>query len=131
MNDLNAGGNRNFSGALHIGEILKDRNIKLVGGDALSQNGFTQVPNAVLKSDEISPGAKLAYTMLLSYAWHNDFCFPGQARLATDIGISRISANKHIKELEKKGFIKVTRRGQGKPNLYEVNLKAKILNKRR
>ena len=115
----------------HIGDILKDRNIKLVGADALSLQGFTQVPNAVLKSDELSPGAKLAYTMLLSYAWHNDFCFPGQERLAQDIGIKRQTANIHIKELETKGFVKITRRGQGKPNLYEVNLKAKILSKRK
>lgn len=115
----------------HIGEILKDRNITLVGADALTLHGFTQVPNAVLRSNEISPGAKLVYTMLLSYAWHNDFCFPGQERLASDMGVTRQSANTHIKELERKGFIKVARRGQGKPNLYEVNLKAKVLGRSR
>ncbi|MGF1623697.1 MAG: helix-turn-helix domain-containing protein [Alphaproteobacteria bacterium] len=115
----------------HIGEVLKDRNIKLIGADALTLHGFTQVPNAVLRCGEISPGAKLAYTMLLSYAWHNDFCFPGQERLASDMGVTRQSANTYIKELERKAFIKVARRGQGKPNLYEVNLKAKVLGRSR
>jgi hypothetical protein len=28
------------------------------------------------------------YAMFLRYAWHNDKCFPGQARLADDIGMS-------------------------------------------
>ncbi len=109
-----------------IAEVL-ERTIKIVGADALSQRGFTQVPNAILKSSKLSPGAKLTYTLLLSYAWHNDSCFPGQERLAEDMGISRRSANTHIKELSDKGFIKVTRQGMGKPNLYEVNLKAKVL----
>jgi hypothetical protein len=129
MSDFNAGENRKYSGVQHIGQILQERNIKLVGADAFSQSGFTQVPNAVLKSDEISPGAKLAYTMLLSYAWHNDFCFPGQDRLGTDMGVSRRSANTYIKELNEKGFINVKRQGQGRPNLYEVNLKAKVIGK--
>ncbi len=120
------GKEKRSGGIRHISEII-EQNIKLVGADALSVRGFTQVPNAVLKSNAISPGAKLAYTMLLSYAWHNDFCFPGQDRLADDIGVSRQSANTYIKELQGKGYIKVTRRGQGRPNLYEVNLKAKVL----
>ena len=110
--------------------LVLQRNISIVGADALSQHGFTQVPNVVLKSDELSPGAKLAYTMLLSYAWHNDYCFPGQDRLADDMGVSRQSANTYIKELSTKGFIKVNRKGQGRPNFYEVNLKAKVLKRR-
>ena len=61
------------------------------------------------------------------YAWHNDFCFPGQDRLAKDIGVSRQSVNTHVKELERKGVISIKRLGQGRANLYELNLKAKVL----
>ncbi|WP_299632347.1 helix-turn-helix domain-containing protein [uncultured Roseobacter sp.] len=111
----------------HISAVISEKNIVIKGSDALSQAGFTQVPNAILKSDGISAGAKLVYALLLSYAWHNDFCFPGQERLAKDIGISRQSVNTHVKELERKGFIVIKRRGQGRANLYELNLKAKVL----
>jgi biotin operon repressor len=114
----------------NLSALISEKNIVIKGGDALSLSGFTQVPNAVLKSNEISSGAKLVYALLLSYAWHNDFCFPGQDRLAEDIGISRQSVNTHVKELERKSFIKIKRRGQGRANLYEVNLKAKVLGKR-
>lgn len=109
----------------HIRDLIAERNIIIKGADAFTTSGFTQVPNAILKSDKLSPGAKLCYTMLLSYAWHNDYCFPGQDRLAVDIGISRQSVNTQIKELERKGFIKIKRQGQGRPNIYEINLKAK------
>ena len=88
----------------------------------LSQKGFTQVPNHILESRKLSPGAKLAYAMLLKYAWQNDFCFPGQDSLAADMGVSRQSANTYIKELEKKDFIAIKRQGQGKPNIYTLKL---------
>jgi biotin operon repressor len=114
-----------------VGDIFAEKNIIIRGGDAFTTSGFTQVPNAILRSDKISPGAKLAYTMLLSYAWHNDYCFPGQDRLANDIGISRQSVNTQIKELERKAFIKIKRQGQGRPNIYEINLKAKGITKKR
>lgn len=108
----------------HIGEVMRDRNIVLRGGDALSQRGFTQVPNHVLRSGKVSPGAKLAYAMLLSYAWQNDFCFPGQDRLAKDMGASVRSVVRYIQELEAAQFIVVKKRGQGRPNLYELNLRS-------
>jgi biotin operon repressor len=104
-----------------------DRNITIIGADPLTQKGFTQIPNVILKSAKLSGGAKLAYTMLLSYAMQDDQCFPGQDRLGVDMGISRQSANKFIKELAKLGFINIKRRGQGRSNLYEINLKAKVL----
>ncbi len=111
----------------HIGRALTavEKNIILKGADALSTQGFTQVPNHILKNNKITPGGKLAYAMLLSYAWQHDYCFPGQSRLAKDMGVSLRTANTYIQELEKKNFIKIKRQGQGRPNLYELNLTAK------
>ena len=113
-----------------IGEIL-DRNIILRGADVLTAKGYTQVPNHVLVSDQLSPGGKLAYAMLLKYAWQNEYCFPGQERLATDMGVTRQSANTYIQELQRKKFIGIKRRGQGKTNLYELNLVAGTKRRRR
>ena len=44
----------------------------------------------ILRHPDISVGAKTVYAVLLSYAWHNDLCFPGQERLASDIGLTRV-----------------------------------------
>ena len=105
-----------------FGDLVQEKNIKLVGADALSTRGFTQVPNYALKSSRISPGAKLTYAMLLSYAWDNDHCFPGQETLAKDMGSGLRSVARYIKELEKEKFLKVKKLGQGRVNLYELNL---------
>src|SRR6266851_2233466 len=71
-----------------IGAII-ERNIELATSDPIARGGFTQVPNFILKNPQISVGAKVAYAMFLSYAWNNDFCFPGQDGLAKDMGITR------------------------------------------
>ena len=115
-----------MSEAQTIGELLKDRNIIFKGGDLISNGGgFTQVPNFILVSQKVSVGAKLVYAMLLKYAWQNDYCFPGQEKLADDIGAGKRSVVRWIKELEEAGFLKVKRRGLGKSNLYELNLTAR------
>jgi hypothetical protein len=59
-----------------IRDILKDRNIELIGADPATQHGFTQVPNFILTKEGVSVGAKLAYAMLLKYAWGDDGCSP-------------------------------------------------------
>ena len=61
--------------------------------------------------------------MLLSYAWHNDSCFPGQAKLAKDLGLSDRSVRTHLKSLEAHGLLEIKRRGLGKTNIYVLNLK--------
>src|SRR5881227_428980 len=96
-----------------LGEIL-DRNIVLKGADLLTAKGFTMVPNHLLISNKISPGAKLTYAMLLKYAWQNDFCFPGQERLAKDMGVTDRSVRTYLQELESQKFINIKRKGQGK-----------------
>lgn len=107
-----------------IGELVRERNIVLIGANPILQRGFTQVPNLLLSSKLISASAKLAYAMLLSYAWHHDFCFPGQERLAADLGITDRSVRSHLKELESKGLLRIVQRGLGRTNVYELNLLA-------
>jgi DNA-binding transcriptional MocR family regulator len=88
--------------------------------DAVLAAGFTQVPNAVLRlrSPVISHSAKLTYALLLSYAWQDGSCFPGQARLAEDLGTTRQAAARYLSELETAGLVKVRRRGLGLTNVY-------------
>ena len=108
---------------------FKDRNLRLKGADIATQRGWTGVPNFILESDKISVGAKLTYAMLLKYARELDECFPGQNRLAKDMGNSERSVRTWLKELEQNGLISIQQRGQGRPNLYTVHVKASFWKK--
>jgi len=111
----------------HIAQRLQEvaRNIEIIGADPATRYGFTQVPNFILTNKQLSVGAKLAYAMLLKYAWRDDACFPGQQTLATDIGAGERSVRTYLKELEDAAFLEVTQRGLGKTNLYRLHLTVK------
>ena len=111
----------------HISSQFSDKtkSIILDGFDPVSSQGFTQVPNFVLRSKNLSVGAKLTYAMLLSYAWQNNFCFPGQKTLADDMGVSLRSIVSFIKELQAQESVTVKRRGLNKPNIYTLHLTIK------
>jgi hypothetical protein len=109
-----------------IGELLKERqNIILKGFDPVSAHGFTQVPNVVLRDKRLSANAKVVYAQLLSYAWSNDLCYPGQVRMADDLGSTKSTVNRAVIELEQAGWVEIERRGQGKTNLYLLNCRVK------
>ena len=110
---------------------FKDRNLRLKGADIATQRGWTGVPNFILESKEISVGAKLIYAMLLKYARELDECFPGQRKLADDLGSSERSVRSWLKELEGADLVSIKQRGQGRPNLYTVHIKASFWKKHR
>src|SRR5260221_1115638 len=103
-----------------IRDIMRERNIELGALDPVAGGGFTQVPNFILRDGTLSLGAKVAYSMFLHFDWYNEGCFPGQDKLAQHMGMSISRVNEYIKELEAAGLVDITRRGQGKTNLYRV-----------
>ena len=104
-----------------IQELLKRReDIVIRGADALTVRGYTQVPNTMLMHPKLSPGAKITYAMLLRYAWQENQCFPGQERLAKDIGAGERSIRTYLKELETAGFLEIQQRGLGQTNFYRL-----------
>jgi len=111
----------------HIrGQLDKiEQNMKLNTADPIVRYGFTQLPNFILRNPELSANAKTAYSLLLSYAWHNDLCFPGQERLAEHMGTHVSTVSRAVAELEDCSLIEIERRGQGKTNFYTINFVVK------
>ncbi len=66
------------------GEILEKHTI-VVLNEAL-KHGFAQIPRYVLCDRKLSFGARLTYAVLLSYAWQEGSCFPGQAKNGFQLG---------------------------------------------
>ena len=111
----------------HIGVNLEkiEQNMKLNTVDPIARYGFTQLPNFILRNPDLSANAKAVYSLLLSYAWHNNLCFPGQERLAEHMGAHVSTVSRAISELEDCSLIEIERRGQGKTNFYTVNFVVK------
>ena len=111
----------------HIGANLQkiEQNMKLNTADPIARYGFTQLPNFILRNPELSANAKTVYSLLLSYAWHNNLCFPGQDRLARDMGLTRPRVTQLLNELQTVDLIQIERRGQGRTNFYTINFVVK------
>lgn len=112
-----------------IPKFKEHQNMVLEGFDPVSAGGFTQVPNCVLNSKDLSFSAKVVYAKLLSYAWNNDRVFPGQERMAEELGSTQQTVSRAVVELETVGYLEIKRRGLGRTNLYTlrhtVNVKRK------
>jgi hypothetical protein len=99
---------------------MPDHPYVVVEDEALA-HGFTQIPNLVLRRPDLSPGAKLTYMVLLSYAWQSDSCYPGQDRLAHDMGVTERSVYTYLKQLQELKLVSVLRRGLNQTNVYVLH----------
>jgi hypothetical protein len=102
--------------------VQRGESIILHAADPITQHGFTQVPNVILKHPQLSFGAKMTYAMFLSYTWHNHSCFPGQKKLGEDLGVKERQVRNFINELKTQQLLTVERRGLGQTNIYHLYL---------
>ena len=83
------------------------------------QNGFTQIPNVILRSPLLKPNEKLVYIVILSYAWSDDRTWPGVRRLADDVGLSKSTVSNVLQRLREVGLIDIV---SGKENGHQTNI---------
>ncbi len=76
------------------------------------------VPNWLQCRREINQGAKLAYARLAQFAGKDGACFPKQATLAVELGVSERTANEYVRTLVRFGLIEKDRPGRGLSNRY-------------
>lgn len=76
------------------------------------------IPDWLSPRTEVTPGAKMVYSALVRYGGQNGEAWPGQDRLASDLGMGLRSVMRHIAELEAHGLIVVEQRGLKQTNLY-------------
>lgn len=68
---------------------IAQRTIIFEGADPVSAEASPRSPIVCWKNSKLFASAKLIYAMLLKYAWQNDYCFPGQERLAKEMGAGK------------------------------------------
>ena len=77
-----------------------------------------------VKQDTKSPVAKLVLLMICNYADEKGQAYPSQEHLAKLCQCTRVSVNKHIKDLERANFLSIrkTKNGMFGYNLYILNM---------
>jgi hypothetical protein len=85
-----------------LSDLVKQRFERIIVENEMLRAGFAALPYTVLRDTKLSTGARLAYAILLMYAWQEGSCFPGQARMANDMGTSE----RHLRqELRDRGYV--------------------------
>lgn len=110
-----------------IGKLVRNRVEQIIVENEVLRAGFAAFPYVVLRNTRLSTGARLAYAVLLMYAWQTEACFAGQDKMAQDIGVSARQVRDYLQELQTHGYIRIQRQGLTKPNLYYIlDVKTKL-----
>jgi hypothetical protein len=110
-----------------VGALLKQRYDQIVFESEMLKAGFAAFPYIVLTDIRLSPGARVAYGVLLKYGWQERACFPGQKKMAADIGVGERQVRNYLTELVSYEYIRIKRQGLNRPNLYYIlDVKTKL-----
>jgi hypothetical protein len=89
----------------NLGALLRERLDQVLIENETLRAGFAALPYKILKDTRLSTGARLAYAILLMYAWQEGSCFPGQQRMATDMGVTDRHLRRFLNELREHGYV--------------------------
>ena len=89
----------------NIASTLRARLDRIIVENEMLRAGFAALPYLVLRDVRLSVGARLAYAVLLMYAWQEGSCFPGQERMARDMGVSARHLRRFLAELRDAGYV--------------------------
>jgi hypothetical protein len=82
---------------------------------------FTIQYNDIMDDTRLTIPARFLYLVLTSYVWNtpdHKGVFPGQERLAAQLGLNTRSVRTYLSELEASGLVVVTQRGWNRTNSY-------------
>lgn len=101
-----------------IGAVVKQRFDQVIIQNETLRSGFAAFPYLVMEDKRLSIGARLTYAFLLKYAWQEGSCFPGQKKMADQMGVSDRHLRRFLIELQTSGYIKITRKDKRFNNTY-------------
>lgn len=90
----------------------------------IQEFGFGIIPKRVMKDPDLNLQAKGIYAYLCSYAGNKETAFPGVSLITHELGISRNTFYKYLKELKKVGYVEVykerSENGTFEKNIYKL-----------
>src|SRR3972149_7358767 len=105
----------------NVGSLVRERLQQVIVENEMLRAGFAALPYLVLRDLRLSIGARLAYAVLLMYAWQEGSCFPGQERMAGDLGVSPRNLRRFLTELRNLGYVSWKKLMPGGTNTYYLH----------
>jgi len=99
---------------------MSDQNNTIEIVDETLKYGFVATPRIVLLDPTLDMPSKTVYAVLLNYAWQSGSCFPGQTRMAENLGVHPNTIGKYLNILKKKGLVTWKQRGFNRTNKYYI-----------
>ncbi len=110
-----------------VGAVVRERLQRVIIENEMLKAGFAAFPYMVLRDVRLSVGARLSYAVLLMYAWQEGSCFPGQDRMALDLGVSPRNLRRLLAELRDYGYVSWKKTTPGGTNTYYLHdVKSKL-----
>lgn len=82
---------------------------------------FVQIPIALVRDTRVSANAFRLFCAIATYANADKKAWPGQSRLAADLGVTERAIRAWLEELTESGWLTITRRGRQKTNVYTLH----------
>lgn len=102
--------------------MAEDKLIQFKG--TIYENGYGLIAKKVMKDPDLSLSAKAIYSYLCSYAGNETSAFPSVKLIKHELGISKDTFYKYMKELTNKSYIVVTQKraqkGKFGHNVYSI-----------
>lgn len=93
--------------------------------EGIFENGYGFISKKIMQDRDLSIASKGIYSYLCSYSGKGNDVFPSRKKICYDLNISNDTLGKYLKELQEKGYIKVSHeKNNGKflNNVYKICL---------
>lgn len=105
-----------------VSTIIKRSNSKRGGLLNAKINGFTQIPNSFLMSQDINIYEKMIMIILKKYMMNKTWCWPSHKTIAEKAPCSETTVKKTIKRLKHKGRVLIKKESGIKSNVYIIKM---------
>ena len=107
-----------------LSKLRNGQDIETIDVGLPSISSFTQVPNAVLGNPKLSVGARLAYALLLKYAWSAHEGGSAPDRLSVDMRLEQKDVRRCLEELAAINLLEIEQGSSGEADRYRLNIQA-------
>lgn len=95
----------------------------IIKGFKINERGYGIIPKSVMQDTNLNIGAKAVYAYFCSFTGAGNNCFPTRDKICSDLGVSKDTLSKYLKNLVESGYLIVEQakeNGKFSHNIYTL-----------